>query len=269
MTRTLLLLLLLIINSPAYPQPTAEVYETYLPAEKLVPLLRPFLGPEEKITGFRNKLFVKAEPATQEEVLRILQNIDRPLHNIEIALRYAEFNQDQDRNTGAEGSIKIFRGSSRSSEIQVDVVDRRRFSTRDENVTQRIRVLEGQQAALELGRDVPQQQLVLLSPWQAGVQTEYRTVGNRLYVVPQLVKDQIRVEVYTRQQQPQPDPSDTSDKTEAQSVLLLEPDIWTPLAAVTNGRDQASTDHGVVSRTRSTRQRQSDKTLQIRARILD
>ena len=82
---TLLLMLFTIVAANyARAQQTTEIYETYLPANKLVPILEPLLGPDDKVTAYHNKLFVKASPAVQDELLAVLQEIDRPLKNIQV-----------------------------------------------------------------------------------------------------------------------------------------------------------------------------------------
>lgn len=265
MIRIVLAIAMTVIGTVASAQQTAEIYETYLPAKNLVPVLEQLLEPDDKITSYRNKLFIKASPATQEEILSVLEELDRPLRNVQISLRYAN-NADIDaQETSANSKIVVYKGSSRSSEVDVEVVSKNRFSTQNEEIDHQIRVLEGEQGVLEVGQDVPMNQFVFLSPFQSETTTEYRSVSNQLFVVPQISKDRIRIEVYTSNQRLRRDSSNKIQKVEAQSVLLVEPGEWTPLAGSAQSASQSSS--SINNSTR--RSGSSGKTLQIRADILN
>ena len=63
MIRLFLFITILLTSTLTAAQQTAEVYETYLPAKNLIPILEPLLGEDDRITAYGNKLFVKASPA--------------------------------------------------------------------------------------------------------------------------------------------------------------------------------------------------------------
>lgn len=282
------LLLLMLILMPLLPAPALsseqvnEIYETYLPAEKLIPVLEPLLGPEDRITPFRNKLIVRAPQQRQMKILEVLEEIDRPLRNILISVRYGSGAQAREhavqtdvryqKDAGVriepdrlpDDKVVIFKGSSLDDKIQVRTVTKNRFSTDNENVLSEIRVLEGTQGFLQVGTETPVNHFVLLHPAGVGNTTDYRLVGNGLYVVPQIVRDKVRLELYTSQQKPQG--GGRVEKTDAQSVLLVEPDIWTPIAGVaTQAQHQGS---GTVLSTRGL-QTQGNKSLEVKVTILD
>lgn len=283
MIRTLILLLMLLpmLPAPAIGEQVNEIYETYLPAEKLIPILEPMLGPEDRITPFRNKLIVRAPQYRQEKILELLEEIDRPLRNVLISVRYGSGAQTQEQSvqtqvrykdqgvrieTGKQPDDKvvIYRGSSLDDKIQVRSVAKNRFSTDNENVISEIRVLEGTQGFLQVGTEKPVNRFVLLHPAGFGNTTEYRMVGNGLYVVPQIVRDKVRLELYTSQQKPQR--GDRVEKTDAQSVLLVEPDIWTPFAGAST--QAQSQENGTVLSTRGLNS-QGNKSLEVKVTILD
>lgn len=263
--RSLAALVFLLISALALAQQTAEVYETYMPAKSLVPILEPLLGPDDRITAYGNKLFVKAPPLQQDEILRILEEIDRPLKNVQISLRYGDNASLEAQDTSADGKIVVYKGSSHSSKVDVEVVSKNRFTTANDKVDHQIRVLEGEQGMIEVGQDVPVDQFVFISPWQAGTTKEYRSVSNTLYVVPQVTKDRIRIEVYTSNQRMKRDSDNRIQKVQAQSVVVVEPGVWTPLAGSSQVVNQSA--NTITSSTR--RAGNSEKTLQIRADILD
>lgn len=263
--RILIAMLLVLSTSLAWAQQTTEVYETYLPANKLVPILEQLLGPDDKITGYHNKLFVKASPAVQDELLRVLQEIDRPLRNIQVSLRYADNLDLEAQSTSADANVVVYHGGSNKSGVDVEVVSKKRFSTNAEKADHQIRVLEGEQGALDVGQDVPVEQIVMLGPWQSGSVKEYRSVGNQLYVVPHIVKDKIRIEVFTTNQRMKMKSDGKIQKTDAETVVLVEPGEWTPIAGSSQVLNRSS--ESVTSSTQ--RSTSSGKSLQIRADILD
>lgn len=265
MIRCLILVTLLCLGTFSRAEQTAEVYETYLPAKTLVPILEPFLGPDDKITAYGNKLFVKASTSAQDEILRVLEELDHPLRNVQISLRYADNHELESQTQSADSKIVVYKGSSRSTAVDVEMVSKNRFSTHNDHADQQIRVLEGEQGVLQIGQDVPMDQIVFLNPWQVGSSKEYRSITNQLYVIPQVTKDRIRLEVFTSNQRLKRDSSNKVQKVEAQSVLVVEPGVWTPLAGSSQSVSQTS--GSVTSSTR--RSGNSGKSLQIRADILD
>lgn len=280
-----LLILILLPMMPAHAEDQVnEIYETYVPADKLVPVLEPMLGPEDRITPYRNKLIVRAPRHRQDKILEILKDVDRPLRNILISVRYGSTNTSQvqsvqtdvrykngngvriDAGDQPDDKVVIYKGSSLDDKIQVRAVAKNRFSTDNENVLSEIRVMEGSQSFLQVGEEVPVNHFVLLHPAGYGNTTEYRMVGNGLFVVPQIVRDKVRLELYTTQQKPQRGNRNTVEKTDAQSVLLVEPDIWTPFAGTTTQvQTQGS---GNVLSTRNM-QKQGNKALELKVTILE
>lgn len=256
-------LLLIFLHSASYGEQITEVYDTYLPANKLIPILEPLLGPNDKITGYHNKLFVKASPSAQDELLRVLQEIDRPLKNIQISMRYADSKSLEAQSNS--GTVTIYRGSSRSSGVDVEVVNKNRMSTHVDSADSQIRVLEGEQGVLDVGQEVPIEQVVFLGPWQTGTQKQYKSIGNQLYVIPRLVKDKIRVEVFTSNQRMKQKGDKSIKKMDAETVLLLEPGEWAPLAGSSRSSNQLSNAGNLSTRHAD----DTEKSLQIRADILN
>lgn len=259
-----------------------EIYETYTAAEKLIPILEPLLGPEDRITAFRNKLLVKAPRHRQDKLLELLEEIDRPLRNVLIQVRYGSGDSSEssqrsmdlryedadkgvriDTGSGDEERIVVYKGSSRDDKIQVRAAARDRFTTENDNSLSQIRVLEGSQGFLQVGQETPVNHFVLLHPNGYGTTTEYRMVGNGIYVVPQIVKDKVRIELFTSHQKPKS--GNTVATTDAQSVLLVEPDVWTPFAGTSV--DTSTQKNGKTYSTRNVgNQRRS---LELKVTILD
>lgn len=280
----LILLLCCLQSSWAEELQVNEIYETYQPADKLVPVVESVLGVNDRVVAYRNKLLVKAPRHRQDKLLELLQEIDRPLRNLLISVRFSDqLGQDlQQRSVDLgyreadkgvriegdsqlDGGIVVYKGSSRDSKIQAKVVAKDSFSTRDENVSQQIRVMEGEQGFLQVGEERPETRLVFLNPYGVGATTEYRNVGNGVYVIPQIMRDKIRLELYTSNQRRVSADQRNVEKTDVQSVLLVEPDVWTPFAG--SNMQSNRSDDGISTRT-STRT-QGNQGLELKVTILE
>ena len=263
-TQLIALILAMTLFVPtAMANQTTEIYETYLAANKLVPVLQPLVGPNDKITAYRNKLFVKAPPHVQNEILAILEEIDRPLQNIQISLRYGQIDQTQQKQN--ESTVKVFRGSSKQNGVEVEMVNKNRFSTKDSTADQSIQVLEGEQAALNVGKEYPTVDFVYLNPLQSGAAKTYRNVGNQMYVTPRRMQDKIRLEISSENSRLKRNSNGQIEKVQAQTVLVVEPGEWVPLAGASQQASQTS--NSITTSTRSLSNQSAS--LQIRAVILD
>lgn len=280
----LFVMLCLLISATAWAseEPVNEIYETYLPAEKLIPVLEPMLDPEDRITAFRNKLMVKAPRSRQDKLLELLEDIDRPMRNILIQVRYGsgdtrESSQHaidlhyEDANQGVridngatdQDHIVVYKGSSRDDKIQVRAIARDHFSTENDNSLSQIRVLEGSQGFLQVGEEIPINHFVLLHPNGYGAPTKYRIVGNGIYVIPRIVKDKVQIELFTSHQRPKSGNSVAT--TEAQSVLLVEPDVWTPFAGTSTDTSTQKSGKTISTRNLDNQYR----SLELKVTILD
>lgn len=244
----ILMMMLMVTPGVSQAEQTTEVYNTNLPANKLLPVIQPLLGPDDRITAYHNKLFIKALPAQQQEVLEVLDEVDRLPKNIIISTRYSEDMEltrkliaaedpyfDPDASQQDKQEIKVYRGSSQNSTIEVEMMNRRRFSTAYNQADQQIRVLEGEQGILNMGEERDVADMTWVSPFGSGTTQQRKSVDNVLYVIPSLTKDRVRLEVFVTNQAFRGGDQKIK-KTSAQSVLLLTPGIWTPLASGSQSR---------------------------------
>jgi len=282
--RTALLLLTLMISLPLFadgPQ-VSEVYETYNRAETLVPVLKPILGPDDHIAAYRNKLLIKAPEDRQNKILEMLKEFDRPPHNLLIQVRYSNHLQ-RDRQADATSvsyesekagvrvqaeprdshKVVVYKGSSLDDKIKIQVMDSNVFTTQDDSSTAQVRVMEGEQGFINVGEERPQTDFVFLSSSGVGATTSYRRIGKGFYVIPRIVKDRVRLELYTTNQRAK-DKNGEIQTTEAQSVLLVDPDVWTPFAGAGTTMQQSA--NAVTYSTRSLDQ--SNQGLEIKVSIL-
>ena len=143
MTRFLVLLLFL---APAVlAQGTLEVIPLrHRTAEQVLPVLRPLLEPGGAMSGQSYQLIVRTSPGNLAQIRSALEAIDQPARRLVISVRFDRTRQAA--RSGVEAGARI---SSRGSRADVRIEDAR--SARDEQVDQRLQVLEGGQAFISTG----------------------------------------------------------------------------------------------------------------------
>lgn len=115
------LLLLWFVAPAALAQGTLEVIVLrHRTADQVIPVLRPLLEPGGALSGQFNQLIVRASPGNLAQIRAALDAIDRPARRLNISVRF----------DSAQASAR---------------------SARDEQVDQRLQVLEGGQAYISTG----------------------------------------------------------------------------------------------------------------------
>ena len=109
--KRLLLLFLLLSPVPLYAADPMEIIELKSRSvEEVIPIIRPLLEPDGKVSGMNNQLIIRAKPEQISEVRKILQRIDRPARKLIIYVRHgATYDLDRDGVTdvalGTRGAV--------------------------------------------------------------------------------------------------------------------------------------------------------------------
>jgi hypothetical protein len=121
-------------------------------AEDVLPLLRPFIEPGGALSGQGSQLFLRAAPATAQQVKQMLALLDRPPRLLEITVRQDLAREETQRTVNADGSVVV--SSRRSSgSLSVEAGSGRTEATR--RVGQSVRVIEGGRAMIGIGVAIP------------------------------------------------------------------------------------------------------------------
>lgn len=128
-------------------------------AEQVIPVLRPLLEPGGVLSGQYNQLIVRTSPGNLAQIRAVLDSIDQPARRLTISVRFDNAQQ-------AAGSG--FRESR---------------SARDEQVDQRIQVLEGGQAYIS-----------------TGTSRIYGQAGTGFSVMPRISGSNVTLEIATQQE---------------------------------------------------------------------
>ena len=184
------------------------------PAEEIMRIVEPMLGPDDAISGQGYTLVLRASPTTRKRVEEIIEFFDVPARIVRISVFQGS---DRDvRSLGISGGIQVERGdasvdigsttdndsnpggsvtySTDSGSVSVDGIstDRR---LRDSPVHQ-VRVAEGSEAYIETGEQIPQ---IFGTGWilpgRATGGIEYRNVTTGFWVLARIHGDNVTLEI--------------------------------------------------------------------------
>ncbi|MCG5511824.1 hypothetical protein [Ectothiorhodospira shaposhnikovii] len=227
----ILTLVLLLPGIAGAAVPTAQVITLeHRPAEEILPLIEPLLGPRDVITGSGFTLIVRSRTQTLAEIQRVIADLDTPPRNLYISVRRGSANQD------AAPALPMAPEPPRIA----------RRTTTDRGVEhQTLRVLEGHAAFIRSGESIPvgSQRLVPV-PGGFALETsvEYRDLGRGFLVRPRLLSgDRVHLDIRTVYERESPTGGGRLDLQASESTLSGPVGEWIPLThAGTNRREDAA-----------------------------
>ena len=264
---TILLLLLLSISSAAAEYPLQIIDLNGRPASDMVPLIKPFLGPDETLVGKDNKLIVRAAPERMREIRRILAEIDRPQRRLMVSVRrgYPKERTGQRFSYGSAGDNG--RSSGPRSGVSMHASQLKYHTRRQHDITQKVQTLEGSPAFITTGRSVPIQNTAG-GRWARGTYTYYKDAVTGFYVVPHLNGEQVTLAIHQQAETPSHDYPQGDMQFELQSahtVVRGRLGEWIAIAGVDSSaeRDQRE------GRVRGTTLKKEDQTLHVLVEPID
>jgi type II secretory pathway component GspD/PulD (secretin) len=151
---------LLLLATTALAQGTLEVIPLkHRTAEQVIPVLRPLLEPGGALTGQYSQLIVRTSPENLAQLRAALEAIDTPIRKLLISVRFDDVSASSRLGSGV------------------------RIQNREEQVDQRIQVLEGGQAYIS-----------------AGQSRVYADAATGFAVVPRLAGSRVTLEILAQQE---------------------------------------------------------------------
>ena len=173
----------------------------YRNAEQVLPILRPLLEPGGAVSGMQNQIVLRASRRNIDEIRRVLASIDSQPRRLMISVRQDTADNVQGRGASVGGSIS----SRGGADIRARVFDNRNSS--DESISQRLQVLEGYPATINVGQSVPVTTRSTIGSVtganQGGMVSEtttYRDASTGFEVVPRLSGDLVQLEISPRRE---------------------------------------------------------------------
>ena len=183
----------------------------------MIPIIRPLLGRNEKVSGMRDQLIVRASPRKLREIKTLLEKIDAQLTNLRITVKQGFRSQLNKMEQEIEAAIPIgeagrviINPGDKEGLIIGDKAEkgsiRGRFLQRkaslDEMNTQVVTTLEGNAATIYFTRRIPLKETRNFSTGNKVTQLEsirFRDVRSGFMVLPQIRGDQVILEISPQQ----------------------------------------------------------------------
>ena len=153
------------------------------PAEELLPILQPMVGPGVALSGMDYKLLVRGSPGEVARIRELLAALDRAPRQLLVSVRYADGEKERSAAVGADADIG-------HRDTSVEVRAGAGTAALDEHSLNSVRVIEGNVAHISAGQSVPVV-TVFVAPRHRrsggiGVATEYRDLSSGFDVLPRV-----------------------------------------------------------------------------------
>ena len=212
---SLLLLFCLSASSVADAEQTVtEVIPLgYRSMHEIIPLVRPLVSPLGTVSGLQGQLVVTATPQQLAQVGKLLAALDRPPARLLISVRRGNsraVDHDSASVQGQAGNVAINNDgvtagipadSQKPERESLSIAMKSRKQVEEENITQQVQVLDGREAYIASGEEVPVRNRGVM-PGPAGgyrySSTEFYPAITGFYVIPRLRgDDEVYVEINT------------------------------------------------------------------------
>lgn len=261
---------------------TLEIYETYGLSHKIAAALSPLLEPGDKVQTYGNKLIIRASNNTHLKIIDFLKEIDRPPHMLLVSIRASDQSNTQSKSTEVSGELDsgntsiristterndeviVYRGSSTDGKVTMAVQAQDRKTTRDSNIIQQIRVMEGEAGFISVGESFPLHTLTL-NQNSSQQTTEYHDISSGFHVSPILTKGQILVQIQQNGERRDEVLQRIVKTSKTLTTLRVTPSEWTPISSHQQGSKSGQT--GIFYTTSATDR--NGQGLEIRVDILD
>lgn len=171
---------------------TLEIVQLrHRPAEQLLPVLQPLLAGGGSLSGSGFQLIVRTTPANLEQLRQVIASLDRAQRQLLISVRQ-DFGGVA-RGGGVGGQIVLAPGASAARGSVFE-----RSGTAQDNVSQQLRVQEGNQAYISSGESTLVQQRSVTRTVNGVIVTETalpRDFNTGFYVTPRVNGDTVFLEI--------------------------------------------------------------------------
>jgi hypothetical protein len=245
----LLLLCALLISSAAADEMQIFDLKGATPQE-MIPLIKPFVGPDGTVTGMHNQLIVRTTPERMIEVRKILLEFDRPPRRLLIHVR----DTAPSESAGDRIGLSVKNPHLQIGETEKNSLELKRYTTESRQANQRtLQTVEGQPTLISSGIIRPEvtRSGYIIGP-RGGYQTsvDYRNIDSGFYARVQVVRDRVRIEISTRKQEPISG-SPVINHQETENVVSGQLGEWLPLARTRTQRQLKSSGIGSYASTES------------------
>ena len=159
-------------------------------ATELLPLIQPFVAKDGIIEAADDKLIVRTSPANLADLRTLVTELDRPLRRLLITVKQLSGDTARDSGASVQGNI----GERSHVDARVWQTEKRD----DANRVQQVQVVEGGQAFIDVGRQIPISDFIVeksRSDIRVDQQTRYVGATTGFYASPRINGDTVSIDI--------------------------------------------------------------------------
>ena len=210
------------------------------PAEEIIPIIKPLLGPGEVITASGFKLFLRASPASVEQVrdivdaldiaakmlqISVFQGSERDLNTVAISGNLRIDSADASVGVGSSGNQAAGNIAYDSGYVSGDINANSSQTSQASNPVHQLRVTEGTEGFIQIGNQVA------YSSYNNG--TEFKDVTTGFYVLPRIRGSGVMLKVRPFKNSQSNTRAGSIETQSANTTISGRLGEWLPLGGVT------------------------------------
>ncbi len=264
MNRLSSLLSILLLSSAVQADSLSVIQLEHRPAEEVIPVIAPMLGPDDAISGQGFQLFLQASPRTLARVRDMLEVVDVEAQVLQVSVfqgserDIGELGIDaRIRIEGDDASVEV--GSGQQDDADADgrvsystsngSASVNAFSTRQslrQHPVHQVRVTEGTEAYIETGERIP----YFYGAWRGrrgiGGSVEYEDAVTGFYVVPRIRGDNVILEINPYKSTRGNTDGDNRDTQSAGTTVTGQIGQWILVGGIVEQREQSQSTTGTT-----------------------
>ncbi len=205
MNRLIPALLLSLVTSLASAAPVLRIEVVtlkYRTIEDVLPVVKPLLAPDGRISGVHNQLIIRSTPDNLRELLPVIRHLDAPARQVILHVEQGEMTRSESRRATLDAAIgdrnRVEIGSPTRPNSVVARIGAGSGSG-ENNATQRIQTLDGRAAQIRSGKLIPVTNTAYDAYGHPITQIQHQSADKGIWVTPRLVGDQeVELEISTR-----------------------------------------------------------------------
>lgn len=222
------------------------------PAQELLPVIRPLLGPDDTVSAVDYRLIVRATEARRREVERVVQQLDVAHRQLTLTVRQGSRAEMRDRSQNVSGEVEVGRdvhvtlprrpANDRGVTVEHESDDAHlryegretRSAARDER-SQTLRVQDGQRAYIRLGQSVPHVKRILsLAGRRVTIAqgVEYQNVVTGFEVLPRVRGERVQLDITPRLSSLADPSTGLANFQELRTIVNVRLGEWIDLGAI-------------------------------------
>ncbi|MCB2147620.1 MAG: hypothetical protein KQI81_14180 [Deltaproteobacteria bacterium] len=247
--RLIIFSLFFMLSAVAYGGELAVIELKHRPADDVIPVISPFLGPGDTLSSQDYFIFLNTTPENIARIRSIIAHLDQASPQLAITVVQGENAVDQLSSVDISGNVSIGEnvtvgaGNHRGTpDDAINVGAQSRRSTNRGSDIQRILVQNGATATVYMGLSVP---VAMDSPTFQGMRHHqiqaYRERLTGVHVTPRISGNRVTLEMETRRDQPSGDSPGVVHTQRIQTQVVGRVNEWIEIGGLFSGTDRTET----------------------------